>query len=315
MPEGCATRPGGFSRKYFFTVALILTSPFCQKFAGREAPLPQVEKHVSQVIESLPPDNKLRLSLEEGNRGEGVRYPWMDLMKTEGVRRALLVVSFDWDGRAKNVMVDRAVYYNKYDTDCAQISDRARLESIRVNGLEQQLIEFAMNRTAASRWITIDNPRPHTRGVNRVYALDDEWLPRPSTAFYDPGTYSGNRFPPGFFEDEAAVAQYAASGKKSQHDLDEALFEAVNESDDSCVIAPLVKAGANVNPQNVEGTTPLSIAVGDGSANNVRSLLEAGGDVNFKDRDGKTLLWNAEQGNGRYYSSVVSLLKKHGARL
>jgi hypothetical protein len=297
----------------FLTAAIILASS-APGSPQSTLPSTQTEARIRRLIDSMPIDDALRLSFEEGNRGDGVHYSWRDLMHSEGVRRALIVITFDWQDRPANLKAARTLYYSKYDGDCAQITDPPRLESIRSSGLQQQLIEFAMKRTTEMRWVTIDNPRPHSRGITKIYALDDEWLPSPATNFVDPDADSGLLFPIGFFDDEPAVAQFASSKSKTQAQLNAALFEAVNSTDDSCVIKALIAAGSNVNPHNKYGTTPLSIAAADGKLNDVRSLLEAGADPNVRDSDGKTLLWNAEQGHGRYYAGVVQILKKYSAK-
>jgi ankyrin repeat protein len=147
-----------------------------------------------------------------------------------------------------------------------------------------------------------------------VYAFDDEWLPPPITSFFDPSSSPGYNFPLGFLEDEVAVAQFANSAQATRKNLDDALMWASGEVDDSCVIKPLVAAGANMNPHNEFGSTPLLIAVQGGAANDVRALLEAGADPNVKDDEGKTPLWTAEQGHGRYYPEIIKLLKAHGAK-
>jgi hypothetical protein len=293
---------------------LLLLHPFLHGCSqGVSSPI-QVGEHIRKVIESLPPDSRLRLDLEEGARGNGVHYPWMNLMQKEGVRRVLVVVSFDWDGHAQNMKVNRLVFYNKYDTDCAQITDERVLDRIRTSGLEQQLEQFAISRTSSSKWYSVDDKRKHARGMNRVYAFDDEWLPHPGNFFFDPSSSPGYHFPIGFLEDEVAVAQFANSAQVTRKNLDDALMEASGDIDDSCVIKPLVAAGANMNPHNEFGTTPLLFAVQSGVANDVRALLEAGADPNPRDSDGKTPLWNAEQGHGRYYPEVIKLLKNHGAK-
>jgi ankyrin repeat protein len=91
-------------------------------------------------------------------------------------------------------------------------------------------------------------------------------------------------------------------------------MRASSDVDDSCVVKTLVAAGANINPRNESGTTPLLISVESGAANNVRTLLESGADPNAKNTEGKTPLWIAEQDHGRYYLEVIKLLKKYGAK-
>jgi hypothetical protein len=274
---------------------------------------PRAEEHVWQVMDSLPPGSQLRLELDEGAHGDGVRHPWMDLMRKEGVKRALIVVSFDWDGHPQNMKAERVVYYRKFDSDCAQITDKEALNRIAASGLSQQLEDVAFSRTLASGWNSTDGEHPpHRHGKIQVSAFDDERLPLPFSSFYDPN-WGPSYIPFESFQDEAAIAQFVRSPQATHKNLDDALMWAAGEVDDSCVINTLVSAGANMNPPKELGTTPLLISVQGGFANNVRALLKAGANPNARNSDGETPLWIAEQGHGRYYPEVVKLLKEHGA--
>jgi len=291
---------------------LILAMP--QRSVHKVTPNAEVKEHIREVIESLPEDSQMRLNLEQGMRGDGFRYPWMDQMRNEGVKRALITISFEWDGKPHKMKLARAVFYSKYDEDCAQIEDESQLRRIRETGLEKQLESVAMDRTSNARWSSWDNPTPHIHGLSWTEFTDDEWLPGGQPSFTDPDAPSKVQFPADLFYDEVAVAQFAASKGLSQSMLDSALSEAVAFSDDSCIIKPLVSAGANVNLRSHAGTTRLLVAVTEGKANVVRALLEANADPNIKNNEGKTALWIAEQGHGRYYPEVIRLLKEHGAK-
>ncbi len=62
-------------------------------------------------------------------------------------------------------------------------------------------------------------------------------------------------------------------------------------SSDSKLVHALIKAGANVNTSDYQGTPALIVAVREcGNVEVVRLLLEAGSDVNKKDQDGDTAL-------------------------
>ncbi len=63
---------------------------------------------------------------------------------------------------------------------------------------------------------------------------------------------------------------------------------------------------------NVEGRTPLMLAAFRGDTAGVINLLEAGADVNARDRDGDTaLMFAAHRGHGL----VVALLLQYGANV
>jgi hypothetical protein len=68
----------------------------------------------------------MRRQLDRGAHGGGVHYPWMDAMRSDGVRLAVAETDFVWFGRPTRVKVTRIDYFSEYDRDCAQISDPVR---------------------------------------------------------------------------------------------------------------------------------------------------------------------------------------------
>ena len=72
----------------------------------------------------------------------------------------------------------------------------------------------------------------------------------------------------------------------------------------------LVEAGADVNVKSQDGVTILMIASGKGHTEIVESLLEAGADVNVKDEDGDTALIFASRWG---HTEVVKALLEAGA--
>ena len=84
------------------------------------------------------------------------------------------------------------------------------------------------------------------------------------------------------------------------------------------VIDELIARGADVNLKfHVQGITFLMLAAGSGPPKVVRTLLDAGADVNARDNEGRTALTYAEQFNERSEDErgeVISLLKRARAK-
>lgn len=107
--------------------------------------------------------------------------------------------------------------------------------------------------------------------------------------------------------DESSLQKGLASEHWSKSRLNEALLAASALVDDSCILKPLLKAGANPNAVGPDGNTPLMNAAGAGQITNVRLLLEAGADPNMHDLARRTALSMARQ---RDHSEVVELLQQ-----
>jgi hypothetical protein len=137
-----------------------------------------LQRHVDNLIQSLPPDSVLRLDLEGGSRGNGVHYAWMDEMKRAGVKRTLIEVHFVWRHGPKQLDVKRVKYFVSYDNKNDELTDTKTLEEIRASGLEQRLKDEAIPRAARGYWIDLPKPRPKPfLGGTWVELFDDEWLP------------------------------------------------------------------------------------------------------------------------------------------
>ena len=90
----------------------------------------------------------------------------------------------------------------------------------------------------------------------------------------------------------------------------EALFRAVREGNTDMVKSLVSGPGAEVNPTDERGNTPLLEAARFGHEDIARVLIAAGANLNAKDRDGKTALMLAVQGD---HDEVVRVLKHAGA--
>ena len=91
---------------------------------------------------------------------------------------------------------------------------------------------------------------------------------------------------------------------------DSQLIEAA-ENGQTEKVKTLLEAGANVNAKNNYGVTALMSAVGKGQTETVQALLDAGADVNDKTEMGVTVLMVAVM-NG--HTEIAELLKQAGAK-
>lgn len=104
---------------------------------------------------------------------------------------------------------------------------------------------------------------------------------------------------------------------------DTALHEAVTKKDGVPTARILVEAGSGLNAKNLDGETPLSLAVLGGNAGAVQFLIEAGANVLETDVDGKSLLHRVielpevletetdEEEEERLFP-IIELLLRHG---
>ena len=93
--------------------------------------------------------------------------------------------------------------------------------------------------------------------------------------------------------------------------LDEQLLEAV-ANDNNAEVERLIKAGANLDAQDINGNTALHLAVLDNNSNIIIKLLKEGADVNAKDINGSTALHLAAKSG---HIEAVNKLKEAGANL
>ena len=95
------------------------------------------EEHVRQLIASLPRDSMWRNMLEHDMRGDGIRQPWMNQMRKDGVKLAIFTYEFAWTDTGRNLknwtLVDEQ-YFRDYDHS-QPISEQTELDLIRRDGL------------------------------------------------------------------------------------------------------------------------------------------------------------------------------------
>ena len=174
-----------------FTLVLtfVLSTMPTQGAAVINKPDPSVEQHIRDIERELPAESMLRRRLLNGARGNGVHQPWMDDMRKQDVKRAVVDVAihFDRHGRAKQIVFKRINFYTEYDSG-TPISDSAKLNEIRSSGLEQTLMDVALQRAKRGFWTDIPHPKPKPfDGGASLEFFDDEWLPVPDIPMYCAG--------------------------------------------------------------------------------------------------------------------------------
>jgi hypothetical protein len=174
-----------------FTVALacIISTVAAPKAQVTHEPDPVVEQHIRSIIKELPDKSALRQELLSGARGNGTHQPWMDDMRREGVKRAIVCIDihFDRHGRPKQMVAKRTEFYAEYGGS-PPVSDAERLKAIRSSGLKQTLDDLALQRAADGAWTDLPRPKPQPfDGGTRLELFDDEWLPTPSAPLYCAG--------------------------------------------------------------------------------------------------------------------------------
>ena len=100
-----------------------------------------------------------------------------------------------------------------------------------------------------------------------------------------------------------ALAAATASAQVAQPGL--SVIPAV-KAHDVAGVGALIKKGANVNAPDLDGTTPLMVAVHERDAEMIQALLKAGADVNATNRYGATALHTAAR-NGDAKSATLLL--------
>lgn len=135
------------------------------------------EAHVRKVIETLDPLNPLRVYLEHGERGNGIKYEWMDEMQKLGIKHAAYIISFVWDQGNITARVTDVSYHPKYYQYDVVVSDPDVLNRLVSSGLEKKLRDEAISR--AKRMIPGHIHKPSQRTCGKIYVnlLDDETLP------------------------------------------------------------------------------------------------------------------------------------------
>jgi hypothetical protein len=267
------------------------------------------QEHIRQIIQSIPPNSPLRHRLEGGAHGSGIRQPWMDAMRREGVKRAFVRTEFPLRGRrtADDVKVVRTLYFSEYDNDCSQIGDPGLLGRFHASGLEEDIRTAAVQRAVQGHVQVVDGPVTATRGAGSFEFMDDEWLP--SFSFVSPA--SDRPLSP--FLQAVSLGDMTYAKELLHRGLDPGTRNAgmwrALAGDQSCVVTVLLAAGVSPNLRDQDGVALLMAAARLRALRSAEALLEAGADPNATANFGKTALSFASGDE-----EMVRLLRRHGAR-
>lgn len=250
----------------------------------------QVSPATQRILADLPPCSVLTRESERGNRSSGADKAYMQTMRQQGVKRALLLVHSDLgQGRAKNIHIDHRLYFRSFDGPDAQISDEATLKRIESSGLASELDKIAGDRLSKAPLVRGPD---HVRAVHNAFSSID--------FFADPSLPEQNAVllplghPTALTEavingDALRTQELLRSHKFAKSELDRALLDAaISRYDNTAVIKLLLQAGADVNARTSDGTTPLMNAVAHPC--NLQPLLEGGADLSAKDKWGRDAL-------------------------
>ncbi len=283
---------------------------------------PASQEAVRELVESLPPKSMWRNMMDHGVRGDGVRRPWMDEMRNQGIKLADLTFEFDWVQGGKELTDWRLVsakYFASYDSlsrpAAEPVTDPDRLNAIRASGLEARLEAVGLARAKRGIWVEDPAhqhpPRETGTGFQQVFLAENEWLPVqmfPWFAAYGPGTTP--LMHAAILGDAERIKNLLAQGadvNAVSADGSTALIYATSLD----AVQTLLSAGADPNKATNDGSTALMTAAAAGDLRTAGLLLKAGANPNARDADGNSALSIAAQ---RDHPEVARLLRQAGAR-
>lgn len=323
--SACAYQSGAFCWRSVIgrvCLALVLCCPtpgslWSDPAAG--VPQSQVgpgEESVKQLLESLPPDSQWRGPLAQGARGDGIHQPWMDDMRTAGVKLAIATIEFAWarKGRQLNDWTpSRIQYFRDYDR-FDPIVDPHELAQITAGKLGPELTDVALARAKRAYWFEYPRER-RGLGFRDILLAGNEWLPvalGPDWLIgYQPDLTPLMRA--ALHGDVVLIHRLVREGAKvnsvARSGMTPLMWAA--DSNSPAAVNALLRAGADVNANPKGHGNVLAGAVAEGHVRIVRMLLEAGADPNSRDADGQSVLLIATRFK---YAEIARVLKEAGAR-
>lgn len=250
-----------------------------------------------------------------GRASESASHPWMDEMRTNGVKLARVTFEFDWTEGGRQLTNWKCVseeYFRDYNQR-DRIVDEDELRRIKMTGLDATLENVALSRAKVRNWFEYPHQKQGTGYVTIILADILRELDAHAGSLYgayDPGTTPLMH---------AALLGSAGYAKESLHrGADVNAFSstgctaliyaaATNNTD---IVQLLVNAGAKVNAHNGQCGNALASAVLTNHPQNVEILLKAGANPNLPDVEGNTPLKIATE---NHYEEVAAILRKAGA--
>jgi len=249
----------------------------------------QSQTAVQELIDELPACSLLRVGLERGVYGTGTDEAYMAVMRQQGVERALFAVQavLGRTDRPLDLRIIRQLYFRQFDKAESQMTDEVSLKAIEASGLATQLEKLSRDRVLTAPFVR-GHPTRSKKIGSVVEFFANPWLPERKPVL----TRSGSPTPLTeaiLLQDIMETRALLASHRFAKNELNLALFEAVRgRYDNSAVIKLLLDAGADVNAEASDGTTPLMNAID--TPCNLIPLLDAEANVNARDKWGRSAL-------------------------
>jgi hypothetical protein len=125
-----------------------------------------------------PTDSTLRRALDRNDRGDGIHWPWMDLMKSLGVKEANASVSFQFKQNQLILEIKAIYFYDRYYYYASEKQfDKAASNSL--DTLKKALHPWFFKRTAG--FMANFNLEDDSCGNLSLSLIDDECLPLVAT--------------------------------------------------------------------------------------------------------------------------------------
>ena len=138
--------------KIFLTILLIVSSTVFANAQLSNLKVQSCEERAQQIVRTLEKSNFLRTAVEQGSRGDCIRFNWMDKMQKFGIKQASYLVESKWKNNEASFKIKGIyyikTYYQNYDT--ALIKEKNLLEEIREGGLEKELKEIILSKLEKS---------------------------------------------------------------------------------------------------------------------------------------------------------------------
>jgi len=140
--------------------------------------------YLQQLLQTLEPNNPLRFALQQGRRGDGIHYWWMDTMRTFGIKQATFEMDFEYRTSGTSVKITDAHYLTQYYRYGTATTDASTLERIRSTGLAQGLESEILKRARIFLKGQSKSWTGEQCGMLYLNLLDHELLPVLDEPFY-----------------------------------------------------------------------------------------------------------------------------------
>lgn len=249
-----------------------------------------------RLMDELPLCSCLREELVRNSPHQMAEQPYMERMRGQGVARASVEIAAILEkGKPTQLRIDRRLYFSRLDGADSQIVDIAALKRIEESGLSLLLDEIS--RARALKAPVVRGPDLHFF-TDKQLTADLEFFAVPTIrerqVMFGPRGHLKPLEARVILGDLIGTRTLLESRKFADDELDQALFASVlSRYDNTTVMHVLLTAGANVNARASNGVIPLMSAIAHPC--NLIPLLNAGADLNARDKWGRTAIQQARE--------------------